>query len=97
MAATGTYGTYDNSINHYGQNEIALDSLPLRMRANIVKIDAGRTETHRLLEIGLTTGAEIRAMFRSLGGNLTAYEICGAVFALRKNLAKNITVRLENL
>jgi len=46
----------------------------------------------RLLDLGLTPGARIRAELRSPGGDPTGYRVRGAVVALRREQAAQILV-----
>ena len=68
-----------------------LSELPLGVPARVTDIHTSGFESRRLLEYGLTPGTPVVALFRSPGGNLTAFEIRGAVIALRREDAKNST------
>lgn len=48
-----------------------------------------------LLDMGLTEGCRVRCYLRAPAGDPTAYEIRGAMIALRRIDAANILVRLE--
>ena len=73
---------------------LRLSELPLGMPARIKKNKLPVSIKTRLTELGLTEGTLITALLRSLGGNLTAYDIRGAVFALRRELTDEIEVQL---
>lgn len=49
----------------------------------------------RILDLGLTEGCPVRCRLRSPAGGPIAYEIRGAVIALRRQDASKILVRLE--
>ena len=49
----------------------------------------------RLRDLGLIEGAAVRCLGRSPGGDPAAYEICGAVLALRDADSGQILVRRE--
>lgn len=44
----------------------------------------------RLIEMGFTEGAKVKCTMVSPLGDPTAFFVCGAVIALRKNDAKNV-------
>ena len=48
---------------------------------------------NRLLDIGMRCGSPIRCLSVSPLGDPVAYEICGAVIALRRSDARHVTVR----
>lgn len=56
-----------------------------------IKIDNNMT-LRRMLDLGIVSGADIKAIHKSPTGNLTAYSIKGTVIALRDSDAKNILV-----
>ena len=59
-------------------------------------VDALRTQgamRRRLMDIGLTPGTEVCALYRSCSGDPTAYGFRGAVIALRREDAKTVLVR----
>ncbi len=47
----------------------------------------------RLMDIGLTPGSAVEALFRSCVGDPTAYLISGAVIALRREDASTVLVK----
>jgi len=49
-------------------------------------------ERRRLLDLGLTPGARVRAEIRSPGGDPTGYRVRGAVLALRRKQAERIAI-----
>jgi len=49
----------------------------------------------RLLDLGMTEGAPVTCLYRSPAGDPTAYNIRGAVIALRQEDAANIMVCMK--
>jgi len=49
----------------------------------------------RLLDLGLTPGARIRAELRSPGGDPTGYKVRGTVIALRREQAGQILIQTD--
>ena len=49
----------------------------------------------RLMDMGLVPGAPVACVGRSPGGDPAAYEICGAVVAIRHRDAAHIAVRVD--
>ena len=47
----------------------------------------------RLLDLGLVEGSRVTCLSRSLWGDPAAYEICGAVIALRRADCRDIFLR----
>lgn len=50
-------------------------------------------QRRRLLDFGVVPGSKIKAELKSLGGNPVAYNICGALIALRNENAEQIFIR----
>ena len=75
-----------------------LNELDIGEKAAVKNIITDRnTDMRRLLDIGVTDGTEIKAVFKSPFGNPTAYLIKGTVFALRNDISDKIIVeRIEN-
>jgi len=49
-------------------------------------------ERRRLLDLGIRPGATVRAEYSAPGGDPTAYRVCGAMIALRREQAQQIQV-----
>ncbi|MBN2492661.1 MAG: DtxR family transcriptional regulator [Planctomycetes bacterium] len=49
-------------------------------------------ERRRLLDLGIRRGAAVTAELRAPGGNPTAYRVCGAMLALRREQAEQIQI-----
>lgn len=71
---------------------INLPDAPLGSACKVIGIDGGTFMKRRLMDLGLTEGAVISPLFASLSGNPRAYNLRGAVIALRSEDAKYITV-----
>ncbi len=61
-------------------------------RAVIHSTLAKGIEGHRLMDLGFVPGVCVEALHRSPFGDPTAYEVMGAVIALRHTDAKNILI-----
>lgn len=73
---------------------MTLFALPAGRRAAVARLDTAGALRRRLLDIGLTPGAEVTALFRGRGG-ITACRIRGAVIALRRADADTVLVSLS--
>lgn len=74
--------------------ECSLSSLPLGEEAIVCDILSDGPIRRRLMDLGLIAGTHVRALFRSPSGDPVAYEIRGAVIALREEQASRVTIRL---
>ena len=72
-----------------------LDELPLGGSCRVTHIDAKGTFMRRMLDLGIASGTKITALHKSICGDPVAYEIRGAVIALRKEDAKNILIKFN--
>ena len=74
---------------------MVLHELKIGDKALIINIlDDKNIDKQRLSDLGIVTGTEITALFRSPFGNPTAYLIRGTVFALRDDISENIVVEM---
>jgi len=73
----------------------SLAALPLGERAEVVALSDRCTglSRRRLLDLGFTAGAMVRAVLANLEDAAHAYEIRGSVIALRKEQAEQVLVR----
>lgn len=69
-----------------------LNAVPLNSEAIIDYIPSFLPNRHRLMELGFFHGNIIKPLFRSPGGNLTAYEILDSCIAVRNEDAETICV-----
>ncbi|HOA55776.1 MAG TPA: FeoA family protein [Clostridiales bacterium] len=75
-------------------NLIPLHKIPCGKKARVRKLDSTGNERRRLLDLGLITGTSVQSLIKSPSGDPTAYEIRGAVIALRSEEASKILVEL---
>ena len=76
---------------------MTFDTLPLSgvrvgQSAAVACLDASGPMRRRLLDLGLTAGAQVECLHRSPWGDPAAYAVRGTVIALRDSDSKNITV-----
>ena len=69
---------------------LTLDMLPPGARARVVRIDAGIRAVRRIIEMGLTPGAEIEVVM-SYGGPILV-KVRGTVIAIGRGIARKILV-----
>ena len=72
-----------------------LDRLPVGQRSAVTAVSASADQRRRLQELGFVPGGEVTAVQESPWGDPVAYAVCGAVIALRRADARQITVRRE--
>ena len=70
----------------------ALHQLPLGEAAIIASLTAPEPERSRLLSLGFIPGSPVRSVLESPWGDPVAYEVCGAVIALRRTDARQILI-----
>lgn len=76
-------------------NTITLDKLPLQSSAKITSLNCSGSLQRRLLDLGLIKDTFIKPIFKSPFGDPTAYEVRGAIIALRKEDANLILVNCK--
>ena len=69
-----------------------LDRLPVGQRAVVTALSAPEDQGERLLELGFIPGRTVAAVQESPWSDPVAYAVCGAVIALRRTDARQITV-----
>ncbi|OJU09070.1 MAG: ferrous iron transport protein A [Clostridiales bacterium 43-6] len=74
------------------ENYIPLCFLPIGQKARIKTLTSDGNARRRMLDLGLITDTIVEALQKSPSGDPTAYEIRGAVIALRSEEASNIIV-----
>lgn len=74
-------------------NIFDLSQLPPGCRGTIIDIRASEFEKNRFINLGFAPSLEVKALFKSPAQNPVAYEVMGAVFALRKKDAEKIIVQ----
>jgi ferrous iron transport protein A len=71
---------------------ISLDRLALGSFGRVKQLNAGGAARRRLLDLGLVADTAVEALRKSPSGDPTAYQIRGAVIALRSEEAAQILV-----
>ncbi|MBM7854904.1 ferrous iron transport protein A [Desulfohalotomaculum tongense] len=73
-----------------------LNQLPVGSAAVVRRVNAGGIMQRRLLDLGLVPGTRVEAVGRSPLGDPIAYNIRGAVIALRQEESSLVLVELES-
>ena len=73
--------------------ERTLEQLPCGQWGRVKQLLLPQRKRRRLLELGLVPGAQVTALWRAPFGGATAYEIMGAVIALRPADARLIRLQ----
>lgn len=73
-------------------NIISLNLLPLGKKARVKSLVSDGTTRRRMLDLGLIHDTEVEALQKSPSGDPVAYQIRGAVIALRMEEASKILV-----
>lgn len=73
-------------------NIISLNLLPLGKKARVKSLVSDGTIRRRMLDLGLINDTEVEALQKSPSGDPVAYQIRGAVIALRTEEASKILV-----
>ncbi len=71
---------------------IPLSSLPLGRKAKIAVLNSHGADRRRMLDLGLIWNTEVEALQKSPSGDPVAYQIRGAVIAIRQEEASKILV-----
>lgn len=77
------------------ENDCSLKDMAVGQRGNVIRLNTKGGMRRRLQDIGLVTGSEVECVLKSPGGNPIAYQIKGAVIALRNEDAKDIICRIK--
>ena len=73
-------------------NEYTLRDLRIGQGARISSLRSGCTMRRRLLDLGFTQDAPVSCLFESPAGDPRAYNVCGAVIALRAEDARDVLI-----
>ncbi|WP_099468721.1 FeoA family protein [Konateibacter massiliensis] len=76
------------------EKRISLNNLPLGEKAIVKELISEGTIRRRMLDLGLITDTVIEALQRSPSGDPVAYDIRGAVIALRSEETSKILVEV---
>lgn len=63
------------------------------MSGEVISLQNSGSMRQRLTDLGLVEGSRVTCLGRSLWGDPAAYEICGAVIALRRADCEQILLR----
>lgn len=74
---------------------MGLDALEAGKAGIVLRLELPQTHTLRLEELGFLPGTQVRCLFCAPHGSPAAYEVGGAVFALRKQDAARMIVEAE--
>lgn len=74
------------------KNLISLDQLPLGSIGKVKELISEGISHRRMLDLGLIDGTTIKSLIKSPSGDPIAYEIRGAVIALRSEEASKILI-----
>jgi ferrous iron transport protein A len=72
---------------------VLLSQLPVGKTGEVVAITCSGLVRRRLLDLGLVPGTKIRTLRQSPGGDPLAFNIRGAVIALRLDTASHVKIR----
>lgn len=74
------------------ENIVPLHLIPCGKSAKVKELTASGNIRRRMLDLGLVVGTNVESLRKSPSGDPTAYEIRGAVIALRSEEASKIMV-----
>jgi ferrous iron transport protein A len=77
------------------ENAIPLSKLPVGSSGKIAYLELDGLLRRRVLDLGMVPGTQVECVRRSPSGDPTAYQVRGAMIALRSENAKQITVYLR--
>lgn len=76
-------------------NIIPLNSLPIGKKARVRRLTLDGISRRRMYDLGLIAGTEVEALQKSPAGDPVAYQIRGAVIALRSETTSKIFVQMN--
>ncbi len=71
----------------------SLNTLPIGRKGLVSTLEAMGATRRRLLDLGLVPGTEVEAIRKSPAGDPTAYNIRGALIALRMEESRQVLVQ----
>lgn len=77
-----------------GKEFIPLSRLPVGTPAYVRKLEVAGIVRRRMLDLGIVLNTPVQALQKSPSGDPTAYQIRGAVIAIRKGEASGILVEV---
>jgi len=75
-------------------NLVPLCEIPIGSSARVKKLNTKGGTRRRMLDLGIILNTEVKALHKSPSGDPTAYQIRGAVIALRNEEASEIMVNV---
>ena len=90
--AKGEYHIIYSTIMEEDNMEYTLKDLPIGSWGYVQKLKINGTIRRRLLDMGLVKGSQIICLGASPMGGLRAYQICGAVVALRDEIGAEVII-----
>ncbi len=75
------------------ENTFSMSELKPGMSGIVAVLENEGNMRRRLMDLGLVDGSRVTCLSRSLWGDPAAYEICGAVIALRRADCSRILLR----
>ncbi len=79
------------------KNSSSMSKMNVGDKGRVYKFIAPDNIRKRLLDIGLYEGCVLECVLKSPSGDPTAYNINGAIIALRNDDCKNILLKIEKL
>lgn len=73
-------------------HEYTLDHLPIGQCGQVVELSSRGKQRRRMLDLGLVQGVRVQALGSSPAGDPVAYDILGAVIALRRSDAHLVRI-----
>jgi Fe2+ transport system protein FeoA len=77
------------------ETNLTLADLPLGGVATVTKLTSAGVERRRMMDLGILPGAKIKIAMTNPLGDPTAYDIRGAVIALRQEQTQRIEVSID--
>ncbi len=78
------------------QATLTLDKLTGDQVATVTRLTSIGSERRRMMDLGILPGATLEIAMQNPLGDPTAYQIRGAIIALRKEQAQLIQITLDN-
>lgn len=75
-------------------NLLPLNKAPMGSIVSVIELISDGISRRRMLDLGLIKGTKVQCLRQSPSGDPTAYEIRGAVIALRSEEASKILVQV---
>lgn len=79
----------------HDRNLLPLNEVPIGASARVKKLYSKGPSRRRMLDLGIILNTEIEALQKSPSGDPVAYQVRGAVIALRKEESSKILVEMR--